>query len=365
MLQLQRAAGPGLGPQLDAAAWVAGVAAESWVRGAAPPSALWDAATLLAAAAGWPPAEAAGGGAPPPEPRALQAATTVAQLEEEFWAAAAAAQAAGPAAGFMPSVSATAWRGLVAAAAMRRALHAAAGAGPAARPGAAQSGGGGGDGPPQDDGATGPGDDAEGPGSNAWAQALERNELALLQRRMHQILAPLADDDAAQAVADDPAAALTAALAADWVRASADLLLPALRPELEALARRAHEVLPGAEPSGSGEEGGGGADGGHSGPPAREAVPSLGGARVALRGRGVAAAVGTEAVVGGARVPVPRCPATLRVCGGPRGWGCRLCGRRYAAAAAAAEGGGSPACLLCGGLLGPTAPPFMLAPPCQ
>lgn len=66
---------------------------------------------------------------------------------------------------------------------------------------------------------------------------------------------------------------------------------------------------------------------------------------------------------------VARCPASLRLCEGPRPWCCRACGRRHAQPAPLLEGGAGaeppvPACTLCGLQLGPQAPPIMLMPPC-
>jgi hypothetical protein len=248
-------------------------------------------------------------------------------MEEQFLESAAHAEASGAGqdggASFMSFFQETAWRGLVAATAMRHALD---------RPGAAAAGG------------TG-----TGPGTEAWRAALARNELALLQRQVHRLLLR-----AVPGPPPDADAALSALLAADWVGLSEHLVAPALRQELKDLAAAALAQAPAAPAA-------------VNGVPARETAPLLGAAPVALRsGGGVAAAVGAEvrdASSGGA-LPLARCPATLRLCGGGGGggWNCRMCGRAYAQPGG---GGVPPVCVLCGGLVGPSGPPIMLLPPCQ
>jgi hypothetical protein len=113
-------------------------------------------------------------------------------------------------------------------------------------------------------------------------------------------------------------------------------------------------------------------------PPAREANPF--GAelpRVAVLGRGPAAARGAAVDVGGgpgAALPVPRCAATLRLAAGRAAWRCGLCERRYLQLPTRTQAPGCedvPRCLVCGVRLsfGPAvagaleAPSLALGPP--
>jgi len=67
----------------------------------------------------------------------------------------------------------------------------------------------------------------------------------------------------------------------------------------------------------------------------------------------------------GATAQLPRCAATLRLCGAGRAWRCALCERQYAVPARGSAHGGLPgaSCLFCGAPLGPLLPATLLAPP--
>ena len=111
------------------------------------------------------------------------------------------------------------------------------------------------------------------------------------------------------------------------------------------------------------------------GPSNSFAVPrrdvALGPGRVAAletHGGTVAAALRATLQADGQLAMLPRCPASLKVClrVDGRAWACRLCGRPYEEVPAVGGGNDAPPqCVLCGGLVGPATPEFIISPPCM
>ena len=69
-------------------------------------------------------------------------------------------------------------------------------------------------------------------------------------------------------------------------------------------------------------------------------------------------------------VVLPRCPATLLPCLSSQQWGCRICKRIYEALPLSQwitpeSEGNTIECVLCGGLIGPLYPSFVMRPPCM
>lgn len=170
---------------------------------------------------------------------------------------------------------------------------------------------------------------------------LERAEFWLLQRHMEELLR----------INHDPGSKQSRLLAADAV--VANIANANLMDGMFSLATRAY-IDNGETPPGR-------ANG--FAVPERDGGALLGGCRVAVGGGSVAATLGATFKEEGQVVHLDRCPETLQVALGHGHWSCRGCRRAYLRPTTQKEPGA--ACVLCGSLLGPACPDFILTPPCM
>jgi len=296
LIQLYRLAGPGA-PMTDVVG-AASVCCEAWAAERLSPAALWDAMQLVVLGQTWMNSAALTAGC-------KDLAET---LEKRFFAAQNGKK--------LPlDVPSHTWRMLRAAVTVRRAALPMLPAGPA---------------------------QAE------WAALLDQNELLLLQRRLHQILAaPLGEGATVEQQR------LTRLLAADCVVVNVNH--PCLMEELVPLATKAYRDCNETPP---------GAANDFAVPPRPITAKATGADAPACAMQGPGAAAALSAVMR-PDMQLPRCPASLQVSLG--GWVCRCCKRAYEVLPEGVEGerGSGLECLLCGGLVGVSLPEFLVTPPCM
>lgn len=175
---------------------------------------------------------------------------------------------------------------------------------------------------------------------DAWAIALEKDEVTLLQRQLITLLSDTSSPDSQS----------RALVAADWV--TLNVQHPHVHNQVIELAPSAYLRAGEGLPSG------------HT-MPLRQRADSLGGKHVGLSGLGITAATAAVVEDEGVTVELSRCPASLELCESVKGWACRVCDRKYKVAVGEEKGGG-PCCVLCGGLVGKNIPStLLLAPPCM
>ncbi|KAK9817124.1 hypothetical protein WJX72_009853 [[Myrmecia] bisecta] len=148
---------------------------------------------------------------------------------------------------------------------------------------------------------------------NKTVDALQRNELQLLQRHVVANLAAATGD---AAPADGSLAHLSLLLMADWVTAHASW--PALHQELPPLAAATYAHYQESPPAA-----------GLGTLPSREVWA---GKTVGLGSTDLDLPRTAAIDLGGCTIPLPRCGATLRICDTPQAWRCYACLRHYSQA---------------------------------